>query len=105
MRQLHFGQAPTTRQPLVSNDDTKNNPFDSTTADDQIRPLSGLGKTLTSAATLATANLGSLAMPEMSTPAPSKQSQIHPHLTRYLNTTIYDVSAFGSVPNLIDYRV
>ena len=67
-RQLHFGQAPTTRQPLVSNDDTKNNPFNDTTADDQIRPLSGLGTTLTSAATLATAKLGSLTMPEVSIP-------------------------------------
>ena len=39
-------------------------------------------------------------------PAPElKRPSTHANLSRYLDTTIYDVSSFGSVPALIDHKI
>lgn len=84
-----------TRSP---NDDTKHNLI----ADTHIRPYSGLASPLNKMTTWAQNQIQAGSIPVV---PQVEQHQQHSQLSQHLNATIYDVSAFGTVPDLIDHRI
>lgn len=92
---------------MLSNDDSSTKHFVSNSfADPHIRATL-LGRGIQSVSSWASSLQAGLPQVQAETVVsqPSKHSNVHEFLSEHLDTTVYDVHAFGSVPEIINYRV